>query len=94
VTNVRPLLFQGLEPMIPGQAVAGAYDGSRSLWMTSVNGRETPLASLGGRILEIQTKTKVLQEVDDEIPGMLQMMTKTFVSVERDEDDDDGGSLN
>ncbi len=80
--------------MIPGEAVAGAYDEVRSLWITSVNGCETPLASLGGRILEIQTKTKVLQEVDDEIPGMLQMMTKTFVSVERDEDDDDGESLN
>lgn len=46
------------------------------------------MAEAGGRLLEIQTKTKVIQEVDDEIPGSLQMMTKTFVAVERDEDDE------
>ena len=89
MTTTRPLLFQALEPMIPAEPLAGHYDEARSVWMTAIGGRPTPLAESGDAILEIQTKTKVLQEVDDEIPGTLQMMTKTFVNVERDEDEDE-----
>lgn len=74
--------------MIPGEPLPGSYDGAKAVWSIPSEEGSRPIAETGGRLLEVQTKTKVIQEVDDEIPGSLQMMTKTFVAVERDEDDE------
>lgn len=74
--------------MIAGDPLPGSYDGAMAVWTIPGETGSRPITEAGGRLLEIQTKTKVIQEIDDEIPGNLQMMTKTFVGTERDEDDE------
>lgn len=68
-----PLLFRNATKRTSGDAIPGAYDPSSSVWVVEEGAISRPLVEVATmRVIEITTKTRVLQETDDEDDRILQ----------------------
>lgn len=94
-SKVEPLLFRSATRRIPGSEMPGRYDHDRSVWVVGEPGSLRAIVEADEHaLLEITTKTKVTEEVDDEQnvaglaarPDMLELVTKTMVQQEADDE--------
>lgn len=65
---VKPFLFRNATPRTHGADIPGRYDHEFSMWVVGEGRDRRPVIAVGHEdILEIETKTKVVQEADDEV---------------------------
>ena len=83
--NESPFLARFASQRIPSEQVKGWYSEECNMWMIDVGGESRPAIEAAGSALELQTKTAVKAESDDDIVPELQ--TKTDVQAEQDDED-------
>jgi hypothetical protein len=83
----EPLLTHHAVTRQQGQEIPGRYCGERRMWVVDLPSGTRPLIDSQGAVTELQTKTEVHVESDDQTDiADLHLVTKTDVQQERDDE--------
>ena len=84
--GVKPFLTNGAVLRTGDDTIPGWYSDELQMWVVETSAGPAPIVSVDPRLTELVTKTKVLQEQDDEaISALLEGTTKTAEYPERDD---------
>jgi len=86
IRNTQPFLTRFATVRDQTSPIPGRYSADADLWTVSTEGLELPIIEISPDLIEITTKTKVLQESDDSAAPMLEIQTKTATNIESDDD--------
>lgn len=65
--SISPFLFRNATPRTGGHDIPGHYDNDLSMWVVGEGDGRRPIIAAGDLdVLEIETKTRVVQEADDD----------------------------
>ena len=84
---VKPFILDFSEQRTEAQKPPYFYNERLNLNVIEVDNTITPFVELKSKALELQTKTEVQQEGEDEKNNLLELMTKTFIQNEKDDED-------
>jgi hypothetical protein len=85
--DCRPLLANFAEPRVGDPTIPGHYCPEQQLWVIETGAGPVPIIQAGSPLLEVTTKTRVIQETDDTAPSpLLETVTKTAAQIESDDD--------
>lgn len=84
--EVKPFLTNGAILRTGDDTIPGCYSDELQMWVVETAAGPAPIVSVDPRLTELVTKTKVLQEQDDEaISALLEGTTKTADYPKRDD---------
>jgi len=84
----QPFMARFAVPRQAGAALPGRYDERQSLWVVETDCGERPLVAVGEGRQELETKTKVDNEQDDEASHVLGLTSQTQTAVSLEQDDE------
>jgi len=91
---LEPFLMRFATDRLAAPAIGGRYCEEREVWLVTINGIEQPIVQTDRANSEMQTKTKVeVEEDDDEWSVLLELTTKTRVELEADDEEIHGLGL-
>lgn len=84
---MKPLLLDFSVNRQEDEAPHYSYNAELNLNILQVNGRKIPFVESSINNVELQTKTEVKRERDDDMNCLLELESKTFVERERDDEE-------
>lgn len=85
----RPIILDNIVVRSGGNDKTYEYDYSKDINVVKKENLSIPFIDFANNALELETKTRVRSESDDEtFNNILELETKTFVERERDDEDD------